>query len=126
VETILTLLLISVVGAALVQFTERTMVRSVQPLQHVSDESTLQDVMEAITRDYKDEINSGATFSLSTFTSTLNSLYGAQVDSLVVEDVCFSQDAAGDWAEAANCAAATTRRVSLTLGDYTLSSLFTE
>ena len=100
-EVIITLLVASILGTMIYTFLGTSITKSGIPVNLVKEDFELVSVLEKITDDYRQEIETaGASFDLATFVSNINSaakvnaLYGSTVDSVTIVPTAF--DASGN------------------------------
>ncbi len=121
-EVIVSLIIISLFSAVFLGFYETHVVGSTKPVQMMEQGLALESVMEKISADYVDLLNSNST-PLSTLETRINtSIYGDYTPA--TKFVTFDSS---NHEESAPCTAGCTNlKVSITIGDQTITTLFTE
>ncbi|TFG93740.1 MAG: type II secretion system protein [Syntrophobacterales bacterium] len=130
-EIIVSLVLVAIVGAMVVSFMGTQVTQSGRSVTWINDEFELSEVMEKMLAHYREELNN-ETLNLATFVgardsaSEINTLYGSNIDDVQVEATNFVADASPstDYTESGTDTAI--QKVTLTKGDQTLITIFTE
>lgn len=130
-EIIVTLVLVGIVGAMVVSFMGTKITQSGRAVNWMADEFELSEVMEKIIADYRTELENG-TLDLATFVgerntaSEINALYGSNLDGVDAVATNFQPDTppSVDYTESGTDIAI--QKVTLTKGDQTLITIFTE
>jgi len=131
IEVIVTLVLVSIVGAMVVSFMGTQVTQSGRSVTWMKDEFELSGVMERVLADYREELNN-ETLNLSTFLAArdtageINILYGTDIDTVAVAAMNFVAEASPstDYTESGTDTAI--QKVTLKKGDQTLITIFTE
>jgi len=126
-EVIITLLVASILGTMIYTFLGTSITKSGIPVNLVREDFEFVSVLEKITDDYRQEIETaGASFDLAAFVSTIdsatkvNALYGSTVDSVTIVSTAF--DASGNETGSDN----NIKKVTLQQGDSILTVLLTQ
>ena len=130
-EIIVTLVLIATVGAMMVSFLGKQLSQGGRTAEWMRDEFELSTVMEKIIADYREEL-SGETLDLAVFMAArdtadeVNALYGSEIDDVQAAATAFAADPApsADFTESG--ADPAVRKLALTKGGQTLTTIFTE
>ena len=100
-EVIITMVVVAILGTIIYAFMGTAVTQSGLPVIGVKENLELAEVLEKITADYREALNSGgASFDLAAFVATVdsaaevNALYGAAVDSVTIVSTAF--DAGGN------------------------------
>lgn len=126
-EVIITLLVASILGTMIYTFLGTSITKSGIPVNLVREDFEFVSVLEKITDDYRQEIETaGASFDLAAFVITINSaakvnaLYGSTVDSVTIVSTAF--DASGNETGSDD----NIQKVTLQKGDSILTVLLTQ
>lgn len=134
VEMIVTIIVTAILGAMFLQVMETNVTGSVEPLTRVEDVYNLNQVMERITADYRRLISEHDTLEAikttigTTGTDVTNGVYGTYTVQYNEYIKFTGPDIEGSYQEAIDDGSGGNRvlKVTLSVGDQRLTSLFTE
>jgi len=130
-EFIVTLVVVAVVGAMVVSFMATQVTQSGRSVTWMNEELELSTVMEEIIADYREELNA-ETLVLADFVgardsvSELSALYGSEIDDVQVAATAFAAEASPSEDYTESGADTAIQKMTLTKGDQTLITIFTE
>ena len=129
VEVIFAIVFAVILASLTYQFLGAYVVKSGTPLLRLKDDFELSEVMERITADYrsalKQESLDDSFFNDRNTASEINALYGSQIEGVSIVATSFQLDGSGSFYVETG-SDATIKKVTLSKGGRTLTTLFTQ